>query len=64
MSDRIVIGIDVAKDTLEVAFGPTGHIQSIASETSGHDMLIARLSEQPVELIVMEATGGYELGKL
>lgn len=61
MSDRIVIGIDVAKDTLEVAFGPTGHIQSIANETSGHDMLIARLSEQPVELIVMEATGGYEL---
>ncbi|OOO01719.1 MAG: hypothetical protein USCGTAYLOR_02073 [Chromatiales bacterium USCg_Taylor] len=61
MSDRIVVGIDVAKDTLEVAFGPTGDIQSITNETSGHEALIARLSAHPVELIVMEATGGYEL---
>ena len=46
MSDRIV----VAKDTLEVAFGPTGDIQSITNETSGHEALIARLSAHPVEL--------------
>lgn len=60
MPDRITVGIDVAKATLEVAFGAHGNTESFANDDTGHDALIARLTTMPVDLIVLEATGGYE----
>lgn len=60
MSELIHVGIDVAKDTLEVAFGPHGPTQSFANDDDGHEALIAALNAHRVELIVMEPTGGYE----
>ncbi len=60
MSEPIHAGIDVAKDTLDVALGPQAPIQSFANDDDGHEALIAALKAHQVELIVMEPTGGYE----
>ena len=60
MSEPIHVGIDVAKDTLEVACGPQAVTQSFANDDAGHEALIGALRAHRVELIVMEATGGYE----
>lgn len=60
MSEPIHVGIDVAKDTLEVAFGSQALTQCFANDDEGHEALIAALKAHCVELIVMEPTGGYE----
>ena len=39
MSEPIHVGIDVAKDTLEVAFGPQRATQSFANNDDGHEAL-------------------------
>jgi transposase len=52
------VGIDVAKDTLEAAWGE--HCQSFANTDAGHEALIEQLRAEAVDLIVLEATGGYE----
>lgn len=60
MSEPIHVGIDVAKDSLEVAFGPQAPTQSFANDEEGHEALVGALKAHKVELIVMEATGAYE----
>ena len=60
MSEPIHVGIDVAKDTLEVACGLQAATQSFTNDDAGHEALLAVLRAHRVELIVMEATGGYE----
>lgn len=60
MPEPIHVGIDVAKETLELAFGPEAATQSFANDDDGHEALVAALTAHHVELIVMEATGGYE----
>src|SRR6185436_2325352 len=60
MPEPTYVGIDFAKDTLEVAFGPEGATQSFANDDEGHEALIGALSARHVGIIVMEATGGYE----
>jgi len=58
MSEPIAVGIDVAKDSLEVAWGEQS--RSLSNDSSGHQALIEQLHDFSVDLIVMEATGGYE----
>ncbi len=60
MPEPIVIGIDIAKQTFDVAFGVAGTIESFPNDDAGHDALIAKLAGVAVDLIVMEATGGLE----
>ena len=60
MTEPIHVGIDVAKDTLEVACGPQAATQCFANDDAGHEALVKALREHTVDLIVMEATGGYE----
>jgi transposase len=60
MTEPIHVGIDVAKDTLEVAFGAEAATHSFTNDDDGHEALVRALSAHPVDLIVMEATGGYE----
>jgi transposase len=56
------IGIDVAKRELEVAERPTGHRWSARNDAVGIAGLIERIrAAGPVALIVVEATGGYEI---
>lgn len=58
MSEPMVAGIDVAKDRLEVAWSE--QTRSFTNDAAGHLALIERLQAQSVDLIVAEATGGYE----
>jgi transposase len=58
MSEPRVAGIDVAKDSLEASWGAS--CQSFVNNDAGHEALIAQLRPHAPELIVMEATGGYE----
>jgi transposase len=60
MSEPIVVGIDIGKETLEAAWGE--HSQSLTNDIAGHEALITQLRTYAIELIVMEATGGYEAG--
>lgn len=60
MPEQICVGVDVAKDALEVAFGPQAHTESFANDDDGHEALVGVLRQRAVDLIVLEATGGYE----
>jgi transposase len=56
------IGIDVAKRQLDIADGPSGERWSAANDLAGIAGLVERLKASgPVALIVLEATGGYEI---
>jgi transposase len=54
----MVAGIDVSKDWLDVALGAES--LRVGNEAAGVSSLIERLQVMKVELVVMEATGGYE----
>lgn len=55
------IGIDVAKDEVVVAVRPSGEQWTAANDERGVDALAQRLAGLTPTLIVLEATGGYEL---
>ena len=57
----MVVGIDVAKAELVVAVRPSGERWTVANDERGVRTLVDRLRREPPELIVLEATGGYEL---
>jgi transposase len=54
------VGIDVAKATLDVAIGSDGEVVQVENSEVGIKQLLARLDEVRPELVVLEATGGYE----
>lgn len=56
----ICAGIDVAKDSLELALGGSGRTFTLANSAEGIAALLGHLGAQPVALVVMEATGGLE----
>jgi transposase len=56
----LVVGIDVAKDTLEVATS-AGERWQVSNDSEGQEALRDRLRDAKAELIVLEATGGYEV---
>jgi transposase len=60
MPEPLVIGIDIAKLTFDAAIGVAGTIKSFTNDDSGHESLIADLTDKSVDLILMEATGGLE----
>lgn len=60
MSDKITVGIDVSKDRLDVAVRPTGMVFAVDRNASGLDDLVGRLRALKPDLIVLEATGGFE----
>lgn len=58
----VLIGIDVAKAHLDIAaVGAQLSVARLDNDTEGHSALIAALQPLPVTLVVMEATGGYEV---
>jgi len=59
MAKLIGAGVDVAKDTLEAAWGDGQHLQ-VMNDASGWDALIAAFREAQVDVVAVEATGGYE----
>ena len=56
--DKTICGIDVSKDRLDVAVRPSGFV--VARTGAGLDELVARLKVLKANLIVLEATGGFE----
>lgn len=58
---RMWCGIDVSKDTLEVALWPSRERWSCARSGAELDQLARKLKELRVRLVVVEATGGLEL---
>ena len=60
MRERVFVGIDVAKNTVDVAIGHEGEVLTLPNSAAGFKALIERLEEFLVALVVAEATGGYE----
>ncbi len=54
------VGIDVAKDRLDVHVRPVGEAFSVARDGEGIAELAGRLSALAPTLVVLEATGGFE----
>lgn len=54
------IGIDVAKDHLDVHVRPTGEAFTVPRDDEGVDALAKRWAKDRPTLIVLEATGGFE----
>jgi len=55
------VGIDVAKDSLDVHARPTGLAFRVANDEAGIATLLARLHDLRPAALVLEATGGYEV---
>jgi transposase len=64
MTGEVFIGIDVARDSLEIAVRPAGEQWNVANDTVGIAALLPRLRALRPTLIVLEATGGLELALL
>jgi transposase len=58
--DSTVIGIDVAKDRLDVCVRPSGESFVVARNGAGIEDLAARLSQLMPRVVAIEATGGFE----
>jgi len=54
------VGIDVSKDRLDVSVRPIGDKFVVARDEAGLAELVGRLQTARPELVVLEATGGYE----
>jgi transposase len=54
------IGIDVAKDWLDVAWAGQRTVQRFANDAAGVAALVVTMHDQPPQRVVLEATGGYE----
>ena len=61
MSSPRFVGIDVSKKRLDFAEG-SGTEGSVSNDSVGIDELVRRLREPCPELVVLEASGGYEGG--
>ena len=59
--EQIFIGIDVAKDRLDVHLRPLGEAFTVARDNEGLAALVDRLKHVAPALIVVEATGGFEV---
>ena len=53
-------GVDVCKQHLDVCLGTAE--QRVANDANGWGELIAKCKDAGVDLVVLEATGGYERG--
>jgi transposase len=58
--DPLFVGLDVAKDHLDVYTRPSGEAFVVAHDEAGLTELVARLPAMAPTLIVLEATGGYD----
>lgn len=64
MSTAVHVGIDVAKDHLDVAMLPGGELWREPNSEEGVARIAEHLGEAAPELVVLEATGGLEMALL
>ncbi|WP_417413542.1 IS110 family transposase [Hoeflea sp.] len=58
--DKVIVGIDVSKDKLDICLLPAGDLFEVARTAAGLSELIDRLKPLSVDLVAIEATGGFE----
>lgn len=58
--NKTICGVDVSKARLDAWIEPSGVFESFDSDTAGIATLARFCREHKVELVVMEASGGYE----
>ena len=61
MEHTTFVGIDVAKDHLDVHIRPTDEAFRVSHDDAGFAVLLARLRAAAPILVVLEASGGYEV---
>lgn len=59
--EQVFVGIDVAKDRLDIHVRPSGESFSVSRDGEGLAALVERLRQMVPSLIVLEATGGFEV---
>jgi transposase len=59
--ERLCVGLDVAKHRLDVHVRPTDETFSCAPDEAGLAALVHRLQQLAPTIVVLEATGGYEI---
>ncbi|MGH8518230.1 MAG: IS110 family transposase [Panacagrimonas sp.] len=60
MNEKVVVGIDVSKAVLDAALLPSGEVLQFVNDASGIEEFAKKLKSTALDLVVMEATGGYE----
>lgn len=58
--DTLFAGIDVSKDRLDVHLVPGDESFAVGRDAEGFGHLVERLSDLPLKVIAVEATGGFE----
>jgi transposase len=61
MTERCSVGIDVSKQDVAVAVHPTGETWTSATTAAALETLADRLRARAPAIVVLEASGGYEL---
>lgn len=59
--EQIFIGIDVSKNQLNVAIRPGTDFFTVNNDDHGISNLVRRLTELEPQLVLLEASGGYEI---
>src|SRR2546426_5027050 len=60
MASPVVVGVDVAKEQVDVAVRPSGDRWRVVNDDTGVGALVARLRPLAPALVLCEATGGFE----
>lgn len=60
LSPQVFVGIDVAKAPLDIALRPIGTRWTVSNDDTGIADLVTRLQGIGPQLIVLEATGGFQ----
>lgn len=58
--EKVVVGIDVSKDRLDIAVRPSGEAFVVERNAVGLETLVERLKRLAPHLVALEATGGFE----
>jgi transposase len=57
---KLFVGIDVSKKWLDIEIHPTGQRQRVSNDAGCIRDLSLQLKNDPIERVIIEATGGYE----
>jgi transposase len=58
--DRIIVGIDVSKDRLDVVVRPSGETFAVERKAAGLERLVSQLLKLSPHIVALEASGGFE----
>lgn len=59
-SPLVYVGIDVSKQSLDISIRPDNIMLNMANDEAGHETLLTTLRSYSIQLIVLEATGGWQ----